>query len=166
MWFEYASALTKAIQIWLMLELNSTKWHTTMGLLLRRKSYQNGCHLYNLGFIPKKVVVEISRVRPFRFEEIHNINQVFTNQLSIYFCFSETASGNPADKTIAVHCVAGLGRAPVLVAIALIEYAGYDPVEAVSFLRKHRRGAINDKQLQYLEQYKRQTSAGCACIII
>jgi protein tyrosine phosphatase type 4A len=70
------------------------------------------------------------------------------------------------EKAIAVHCVAGLGRAPVLVALALIEYAGYDPVEAVSFLRKHRRGAINDKQLQYLEQYKRQTKAGCACIIM
>lgn len=57
---------------------------------------------------------------------------------------------------IAVHCVAGLGRAPVMVAIALIEFAGMDPVEAVSFLREKRRGAINEKQLLYLGEYKKQ----------
>lgn len=71
--------------------------------------------------------------------------------------------------TIAVHCVAGLGRAPVLVAVALIEYANYDPVSAVSFIRKHRRGAINEKQLLYLESYKRRTKNvdnGCACVIM
>lgn len=71
-----------------------------------------------------------------------------------------------AGKTIAVHCVAGLGRAPVLVAIALVEYAGYDPVDAVSFIRKYRRGSINEKQLQYLEQYTRQNKSGCSCAIM
>merc|ERR1711862_371405 len=61
----------------------------------------------------------------------------------------DTAPGG----VMAVHCIAGLGRAPVLVAIALIEFAGFDPVQAVTFIRQHRRGAINDKQLMYLEQY-------------
>lgn len=74
---------------------------------------------------------------------------------------------------IAVHCVAGLGRAPVLVAIALIE-SGMKYEDAVEMIRglglsiyKYkcltkspffsidvRRGAINAKQLQYLAQYK------------
>lgn len=54
---------------------------------------------------------------------------------------------------IAIHCVAGLGRAPVLVAIALIEL-GMKYEEAVETIRKERRGAINAKQLQYLSQYK------------
>ncbi len=54
--------------------------------------------------------------------------------------------------TIAVHCVAGLGRAPVLVALALIEHGFGDPSAAVEFIRSQRRGAINMRQLNYLEQ--------------
>lgn len=56
---------------------------------------------------------------------------------------------------IAVHCVSGLGRAPVLVAIALIE-SGMDPLDAIEFIRKKRRGAINARQLRYLEGYTKQ----------
>jgi protein tyrosine phosphatase type IVA len=88
--------------------------------------------------------------------------------------FSEAAN-NTADnhqKCIAVHCVAGLGRAPVMVAIAMIEFGNYDPVEAVSMIRRFRRGAINEKQLLYLEGYKKSyrksgaggAEAGC-CVI-
>ena len=55
-----------------------------------------------------------------------------------------------------MHCVAGLGRAPVLVAIALIE-AGMPAVDTVEFVRKKRRGALNTVQLGYLmDSYKRQ----------
>ena len=38
------------------------------------------------------------------------------------------------DQCIAVHCVAGLGRAPVLVAIALME-AGMNYEDAVELIR-------------------------------
>ncbi|KAG5178456.1 protein tyrosine phosphatase [Tribonema minus] len=63
-------------------------------------------------------------------------------------------AGEGGTPTVAVHCVAGLGRAPVLVAIALIEN-GMESSEAVEYIRARRRGAINRKQLSYLEQYQR-----------
>ena len=82
---------------------------------------------------------------------------------------NKSSDGGDASATIAVHCVAGLGRAPVLVAIALMEFENMDAVEAVMMIRKNRRGAINEKQLQYLEGYKcrmRNGGGGCGCVIM
>eukprot|EP00947_MAST-08B_sp_MAST-8B-sp1_P001541 g1541.t1 len=66
---------------------------------------------------------------------------------------------------IAVHCIAGLGRAPVLVAIALIE-AGFEPLDAVTFIRKQRKGAVNKRQLQYLESYRPVLASQKCCAIM
>ncbi|KAG0254249.1 Protein tyrosine phosphatase type IVA 1 [Mortierella polycephala] len=56
--------------------------------------------------------------------------------------------------TIAVHCVAGLGRAPILVAIAMIEL-GMANLDTVEFIRGRRRGCFNNNQIQYIDSYKR-----------
>ncbi|KAI8074106.1 native structure Prl-1 [Gongronella butleri] len=56
-------------------------------------------------------------------------------------------------QTIAVHCVSGIGRAPVLVTLALIE-AGMDNLDAITYVRTHRRGALNKKQVRFIDEYK------------
>lgn len=72
------------------------------------------------------------------------------------------------EACVAVHCVAGLGRAPVMVALALIEL-GMSYEDAVELIRQKRRGAINAKQLSYLSSYRpksrlRGRSAQKCCI--
>ncbi|XP_067009356.2 PRL-1 phosphatase-like [Anabrus simplex] len=57
------------------------------------------------------------------------------------------------DSCVAVHCVAGLVRVPVMVALALMEL-GMKYEDAVDFIKRKQRGAINSKQLAYLEKYR------------
>lgn len=74
-------------------------------------------------------------------------------------------NGGGAEAGVAVHCVAGLGRAPLLVAIALIELGKMDALEAVQYIRCHRRGAINARQLKFLQQYEPATRRTCQCVV-
>lgn len=62
-------------------------------------------------------------------------------------------NNNAEDACVAVHCAAGLGRAPVLVTLALMEL-GMRYEDAVFMIREKRRGAINQKQLCFLEKYR------------
>ncbi|EFC37827.1 predicted protein [Naegleria gruberi] len=64
---------------------------------------------------------------------------------------------------IAVHCVAGLGRAPILVALALIKRCNMTGLEAVQFLRKKRRGAINKNQLDFIDKFYKQKKSCIIC---
>ncbi|CAF1212942.1 unnamed protein product [Rotaria sordida] len=69
---------------------------------------------------------------------------------------------------IAVHCVHGLGRSPVLVAMAFRE-AGMNPQESIDFVRKRRRGSFNVRQLEFLQNYHsghRLLNKHVGCIII
>ncbi|KAI8096619.1 protein-tyrosine phosphatase-like protein [Halteromyces radiatus] len=55
--------------------------------------------------------------------------------------------------TMAVHCVSGIGRAPVLVTLSLIE-SGMDPLDAISYVRQRRRGALNKTQVRFIDGYR------------
>ncbi|KAG8348412.1 Protein tyrosine phosphatase Dual specificity phosphatase catalytic domain [Trypanosoma vivax] len=68
--------------------------------------------------------------------------------------------------TIAIHCVAGLGRAPILVAVALVEYGSMAPLDTITLIRERRRGAINQTQMHWLAKYKRRGGAGGGCQVM
>merc|ERR1712107_269812 len=61
---------------------------------------------------------------------------------------------------VAVHCVAGLGRASVMAAVALIEVTGIDADDATIKIRAKNKGALNMMQLHYLQGYKRGAGKG------
>lgn len=74
--------------------------------------------------------------------------------------------GGPSTESsaaIAVFCVAGLGRSPLLVAVALLEFGGFSggagPV--IEHVRRRRPRALNLVQLRYLQNYKPQS----ACLL-
>jgi len=69
------------------------------------------------------------------------------------------------DRAVAIHCVAGLGRSPLLVAIALIEFAKMDPLQSVKLIRNIRCGAINQTQLHYLKKYKPHLGRNCCAML-
>lgn len=73
------------------------------------------------------------------------------------------ASGKSYEApTIGVHCVAGLGRAPILVALALVEFGHMEALDAILFIRDRREGSINQMQMQWLVKYKpRSRSSDC-----
>ena len=74
-------------------------------------------------------------------------------------------SGDGFSHPVAVHCVAGLGRSALLVAIALIELCRMPGADAAKLIRGARRGAINHKQFNYLKAYQRKRNDEC-CVIL
>ena len=64
-----------------------------------------------------------------------------------------TSKNNSDERRIGVHCFAGLGRAPFLVAIALVNN-GCSPINAITLIRKLRPGALNLTQSNYIIEFK------------
>ena len=64
-------------------------------------------------------------------------------------------------QPIGIHCDAGLGRAPVLVAIALIHCCGMKPIDAITYVRNYIKYAFNRQQLRKLMNYRNK---GCVMI--
>eukprot|EP00397_Hematodinium_sp_SG-2012_P025250 GEMP01026360.1.p1 GENE.GEMP01026360.1~~GEMP01026360.1.p1 ORF type:complete len:162 (+),score=16.69 GEMP01026360.1:1874-2359(+) len=76
-------------------------------------------------------------------------------------------TGPSAKKCVGIHCLAGLGRAPALVAIALMELGMESPTDAILYIRKQRPGAISARQVQFLNAYvpSRLSNNSCCSIM-
>lgn len=101
---------------------------------------------------PSEVIHDWLNLVEERFGQIH-CNKKIDMDATVDFN-NKYIEGKHNDPTIAIHCVAGLGRAPALVAIALIE-SGMESLDAVTYIRRYRRGAFNSKQIAFLDSYKR-----------
>eukprot|EP01065_Artemidia_motanka_P025468 TRINITY_DN30461_c0_g1_i1.p1 TRINITY_DN30461_c0_g1~~TRINITY_DN30461_c0_g1_i1.p1 ORF type:complete len:202 (+),score=14.75 TRINITY_DN30461_c0_g1_i1:287-892(+) len=81
-----------------------------------------------------------------------------------------TGDTPPAQKTdppcIAVHCKGGLGRAPVLVAVALIERCGVGSLEAVEKIRLLRKDCFNQRQVEWVRAYRPAKSGVRCCMVM
>ena len=76
--------------------------------------------------------------------------------------FAPDSNADVNKNCIAVHCLAGIGRAPLLVGILLIEY-GMKANDAIQLLRANRYGAINKQQIGLLLNYRKSGSFSKAC---
>lgn len=83
----------------------------------------------------------------------HILDQWFSLLRSQFFSPARQDQERTAPGIIAVHCVAGLGRAPVLVAVALMEL-GMPCTDAIELISSKRKGSFNHRQLAYLTSYR------------
>jgi len=112
----------------------------------------------------KKEVMENANIKVYDFAYKDGTTppkEVLTNWLEL--C-STRFQKEKSTGAIAIHCVAGLGRAPLLVAIAIIE-SGRDYTDAVSLIRQKRSGCINKAQLEYLKSYKPMMKSQGCCVV-
>jgi len=59
------------------------------------------------------------------------------------------------DGSVAVHCLAGLGRTGTLIACYIIRNKGFTAAEAIGFIRLMRPGSVIGSQQQFLEQVEK-----------
>ncbi|KAL7722017.1 Protein tyrosine phosphatase type IVA 3 [Entamoeba marina] len=85
----------------------------------------------------------------------------FMKIISAYFYKKE----NNSNKALGVHCLSGIGRAPTLVAIALIEL-GMENNDAIKLVRSKRGGAINVLQSRYIRSYTPKQNRCCGCTVM
>lgn len=59
-------------------------------------------------------------------------------------------------NSIAIHCVAGLGRAPLVLGVCLILLYNYKPLDVIEKIRNKESKALNTIQINYLMHFKRK----------
>lgn len=135
---------------------NELKKHNVTAVVRVCEPSYNTSYLENVGIEVHNLVYEDGMYPP---KEV----------VSDWFDLLKMHFAKDPEGCIAVHCVAGLGRAPVMVALALLEL-GLSYEDAVEAIREKKRGAFNSKQLQFLKKYrpksrlKMKTNKNYCCI--
>jgi protein tyrosine phosphatase type 4A len=118
-------------------------------------------------------VLEMAKITPvaFPFDDGGKPPQTVVDQwLQLIDTEIEQRDAEGKVSTIGIHCLAGLGRAPILVALALVEFADFQPLDAVGYIRERRNGAINEVQLKYIVKYvprwKKQSPFDVCCSVM
>ena len=64
-------------------------------------------------------------------------------------------------KNFAIHCVSGLGRAPLFMALALVVNDEFDPYDVITLIRNNRKGSLNSIQVKYIISQKNKQKCNC-----
>jgi protein tyrosine phosphatase type 4A len=64
-----------------------------------------------------------------------------------------------------MHCVSGLGRAPIMLAYLMVKYCDINNIESIVKIRKKIKGSINSKQLEWIQYYDFYNDSQCCNII-
>lgn len=62
---------------------------------------------------------------------------------------------------IAVHCISGLGRAPLFVCVGLIKVEKMGALDAISLVRSKIPYALNSKQLKFIFELEKTNNSCC-----
>lgn len=68
-------------------------------------------------------------------------------------------------NSVAFHCDAGLGRAPLFLAISFILLFDYKPANIIEKIRTKEKKALNTNQVTFLFTFKRKKYIDGGCII-
>ena len=68
-------------------------------------------------------------------------------------------------NSLAFHCAAGLGRAPLVFAISYIILFNKKALDVIEMIREKEQKALNNIQIKYLYNFKRKKYIGDKCII-
>ena len=68
-------------------------------------------------------------------------------------------------NSIAFHCVAGLGRAPLVLIISLILLYNYKPLDVIEKIRHKEPKALNTIQINFLMGFKRKKYINDSCVV-
>lgn len=95
-----------------------------------------------------------------------------SEQLLIWYKLLDNFFNTEKNIVVGIHCKASVGRAPLMIAIALIYLYGLDDVDSVIIVRDKVKYALNINQLNFLaknynkiKKTRRRAKTSLGCII-